>query len=84
MTDDTAAAEAVDAALGGVREMLSADGFAVRWTESTADAIVVTIEATPEACADCLVPEKVMTGILTNALAATPYTLDRVEMPHEH
>lgn len=84
MTNTTENAQAVDAALGGFREMLSADGFAVKWAESAADKIVVTIEATPDACADCLVPEKVMNGILTNALSSTPYTLDRVEMPHDH
>ncbi len=84
MSDTIESREAVDAALGGFREMLAADGFAVSWAPSTDDKVVITIEATPDACADCLVPEKVMTGILTNALEPTPYTLDHVVMPHDH
>ncbi len=84
MSDTIHDGAAVDTALAGFREMLAADGFAVSWAESAADALVITIEATPDACADCLVPEKVMTGILGNALESTPYRLDHVVMPHEH
>ena len=84
MSDTIESGGSVDAALGGFREMLAADGFAVSWAESAADKVVITIEATPDACADCLVPEKVMTGILSNALKPTPYELDHVVMPHDH
>lgn len=79
--DDTAA---VDAALQGFRDMMSADGYLIRWEPSRPDAIVVTIEATDSACADCLVPPPVMQAIMSSALEGTQVTVDRVVLPAGH
>ena len=38
--------------------------------------ILVTISATPEACADCLVPKDLMRGILEQALGVPADTID--------
>lgn len=77
-------AHEVDAALASFTEMMAADGYLLGWEASAADRIVVRIDATPEACADCLVPQPVMHAILAKALDDTAYTLERVELPGGH
>jgi hypothetical protein len=72
---------AVDAALQGFRDMLAADGYRLNWSVSGPERVLIQIEAGPEACADCLVPLPVIEGIMTDALAPTSYTLDRVILP---
>lgn len=72
---------AVDAALKQFTDMMAADGYLLSWTPTDGDRIVVRIDATPEACADCLVPQPVMEAIMASALEPTPYTLDHVELP---
>jgi hypothetical protein len=74
----------VDAALKEFVDMLAHDGYLVRWEPSGEDRVVVTIDAGPEACADCLVPQVVMEGIMSSALEPTGYALDRVVMPEGH
>ena len=44
----------------------------------------MSVEAGPDACADCLVPKQVMEGILTDALQGTEFTVNRLEMPADH
>ncbi|HET6300531.1 hypothetical protein [Microbacterium sp.] len=80
MTDETAVID-VDAALKEFRDMMGADGYLLRWEPSEGDRIVVTIDATDGACADCLVPLPVMEAIMASALEPTPYTLDHVVLP---
>jgi hypothetical protein len=77
-TSDTGA---VDAALRGFRDMLAADGYLLNWSLTEPQRVLIQIEAGPQACADCLVPLPVIEGIMTDALAKTSYTLDRVILP---
>jgi hypothetical protein len=51
-----------------VQAMLAADGYALAAFEE-GEQVVVTIEATPEACEDCLAPPDVMRAILAKSLA---------------
>jgi hypothetical protein len=80
-TEDAAA---IDAALQGFRDMMSADGYVLGWEAAGPDAIVVKVEATEDACADCLVPEPVMQAIMASALESTSVTVDRVILPAAH
>lgn len=55
----------------GLRDMqatLAADGYALGAFEE-GEQVVVTIEATPDACEDCLAPPDVMRAILGKTLA---------------
>jgi hypothetical protein len=54
--------------LKDVQAMLAADGYALAAFEE-GEQVVVTIEATPEACEDCLAPPEVMRAILGKTLA---------------
>ena len=51
-----------------VQAMLAADGYELAAFEE-GEQVVVTIEATPEACDDCLAPPDVMRAILGKTLA---------------
>jgi hypothetical protein len=75
---------AVDTALQQFTEMMATDGYVLSWTPVDEEHIVVRIDATPEACADCLVPAPVMAAIMDKALEATPYSVDHVVLPAEH
>lgn len=55
----------------GLRDMqaaLAADGYALD-ARQEGERVVVTIDATPEACEDCLSPPEVMRAILGKSLA---------------
>jgi len=80
-TEDSAA---IDAALQGFRDMMQADGYVLGWEAAGPDTIVVKVEATEGACADCLVPEPVMQAIMSSALESTSVTVDRVILPASH
>jgi hypothetical protein len=54
---------------------LAADGYHLAVAER-GDRVRVTITATPQACADCLVPEDLMRGILGQALGVPPAAID--------
>jgi len=71
----------LDGALQGFRDMLAADGYELNWSLSGRDKVKIRIVAGQDACADCLVPLPVIEGIMTDALAPTPYTLDSVVLP---
>ena len=74
-------AAGLDEALQRFRDMLAADGYRLRWSVTGPEKVLIQIEAGEDACADCLVPLPVIEGIMTEALSATPYTLDRVVLP---
>ncbi|GAA3763842.1 hypothetical protein GCM10022240_15270 [Microbacterium kribbense] len=74
----------IDAALQGFRDMMGADGYLLQWESAGDDRIVVTIDATEDACADCLVPQPVMEAIMSSALADTSVTVERVVLPASH
>lgn len=71
----------VAAALREFRDMMARDGYELSWSEIEDRRIVVEIAAGPDACSDCLVPKPVMESIMSDALDATPYRLDRVVLP---
>jgi hypothetical protein len=74
-----------DPALGGAlrkfRDVLAADGYTLDWSLTGEDRVTVRILAGEDACADCLVPLPVMEAIMSDALSATPYTLDQIVLP---
>ena len=78
---DTSGTAALDSALQEFRDMLAADGYELNWSVTGADRVQIQIVAGADACADCLVPLPVIEGIMSDALAPTPYTLDRVLLP---
>ena len=72
---------ALDSARQRFRDVLAADGYTLEWSVDERDRVVVRILAGEDACADCLVPLPVMESIMSDALSATPYTLDRIVLP---
>ena len=54
---------------------LAADGYQLEVAEA-GDRVRVTITASPQACADCLVPKDLMRGILGQAFGVPPDTID--------
>jgi hypothetical protein len=71
----------IDGALRSLRDVLTADGYDLEWSLADGDRIVIRVVAGAEACAECLVPVRVMEAIMADALRETPYTLDHVELP---
>ena len=66
----------IDAERAGVlASTLAADGYLMDIAEA-GGRVRVTITATPQACADCLVPKDMMRGILSQALGLPPDTID--------
>ena len=61
--------------LKDMRAMLEADGYALDAQED-GERVVVRIEATPEACEDCLAPPDVMRAILGKTLAVPAEAID--------
>ena len=70
---DTERAEAIAATL-------AADGYHLQIAE-TGDRVHVTITAGPEACADCLVPENLMRGVLGQTLGVPEDAIDLTYPP---
>jgi hypothetical protein len=58
-----------------VQAMLAADGYALAAFEE-GEQVVITIEATPDACEDCLAPPDVMRAILGKTLAIPADAID--------
>jgi hypothetical protein len=58
-----------------LRTSLAADGYQMEIAEA-AGRVSVMIRATPEACADCLVPKDLMRGILGSALGVAQDHID--------
>ncbi|MFC7401863.1 hypothetical protein [Citricoccus sp. GCM10030269] len=77
-------AAVVDAALADFTGMMAQDGYQASWKPESADQIAVSIEAGPEACADCLSPTPIMEAILQKALSETPYSVGKVSLPSGH
>jgi hypothetical protein len=61
--------------LKDVRDMLAADGYELA-AEEEGERVVVRIQATPEACEDCLAPPDVMRAILGKSLAVPTEAID--------
>jgi hypothetical protein len=60
---------------GEIAATLAADGYLMEIAEA-GDRVRVTITATPQACADCLVPRDMMRGILGQALGVPQDAID--------
>ena len=60
---------------GVIAATLAADGYDLQIAEA-GDRVRVTITAGPGACADCLVPENLMRGILGQALGVPEDAID--------
>jgi Fe-S cluster biogenesis protein NfuA len=72
---------AVEHALEALRPALAADGFDLRIGSMSDDGTVrVVLEAKPDACLDCLVPEEMMITILEDAIRDQDPTLTHVEL----
>jgi hypothetical protein len=61
--------------LESVKTTLAADGYEIEAHEE-GERLLVTIEATVEACADCLAPPDVMRALLGKTLAVPTETID--------
>ncbi len=62
--------ERIDRALDEVRVGLAADGFELRVQQVTEDGWVdLVLEATPEACVECLVGDEVLQAMLQQCIA---------------
>lgn len=68
-------------ALQQLRDVLTGDGYDLDWTLNAHNQVAVKVIAGPDACADCLVPQPIMAAILSDALSATPYKLESIELP---
>ena len=66
---------------GEIAATLAADGYHLAVAEA-GDRVRVTITAGPDACADCLVPENLMRGILGQALGVPQDTIDLTYPAH--
>jgi hypothetical protein len=68
-----------------LRSTLAADGYLVD-IAGDGTRVRVTISATPEACADCLVPKDLMRSILGDTLDVPPDAIDLIyptDPPHD-
>ena len=61
--------------LDAMRESLAADGYELD-ARQEGERLLVTIDATPEACEDCLAPSDVMRSILARTLAVPAEAID--------
>jgi hypothetical protein len=61
--------------IAALRSSLDADGYRLEVTEADGR-VDVRISATPEACEDCLVPEPLMRGIMSQTLGVPEDVID--------
>jgi Fe-S cluster biogenesis protein NfuA len=74
----------VETALEVLRPSLALDGFDLRVGSLTDDGnVTVVLEAKPEACVDCMVPDELMVQILENAIRERVADLERVTLVKE-
>ena len=64
----------LDDALVKMRAMLGADGFELL-SEAIEDRVSLTVVATPDACAECLVPRELFVSIAADALSKAGITI---------
>jgi hypothetical protein len=74
---------AVESALATLRPSLTADGFDLRVGTLTDETVQVILEAKPDACLDCLVPDELMVQMLDDAIRRNDDTLGTVELVRE-
>lgn len=70
---------AVETALENVRPALAADGFDLRLENiAPGGAVEIVLEAKPDACLDCLVPDEMLVQIIETAIRDQDSSLDHV------
>jgi hypothetical protein len=75
---------AVEDALVSLRPGLAADGFNLKIGSLDAGgAVQIILEARPDACLDCLVPDQMMVLMLADAIRQRDPSLNRVELLKE-
>jgi hypothetical protein len=71
----------VEEALDVLRPGLAADGFALKLGDvDPAGRVKIILEAGPEACLDCLVPDDIMARILEDAIREKGASVGHVEI----
>ncbi len=71
--------EPIERALESLRPAMGADGFELRLGSIDPDGSVrIVLEAGPNACMDCLVPDDVLVGILERTIRAEAPAVGRV------
>jgi hypothetical protein len=70
----------LDATLDQLRPSLEADGFSLHVTAREGNTVRVVLEATPDACADCLVPEDVIRRIVADAVSRYDPSISGVDL----
>ena len=71
----------VEEALDMLRPGLAEDGFSLKLgTVDPGGSVKVILEAGPDSCLDCLVPEEMMVRILEDAIREKDASLDHVEI----
>jgi len=71
--------ETVEEALRALRLGMEADGYLLQVQELNGDQLTIRIEATANACKECLVPKEVMRGIIQTSLPA-PLGINNVSL----
>jgi Fe-S cluster biogenesis protein NfuA len=72
---------AVEKALDNVRPALEADGFDLRLQQIVGDGDVeIVLEAKPDACHDCLVPDEMLVQIIETAIRDEDPSIQRVTL----
>lgn len=72
-------ANAVETALEKLRPGLAADGFDLRLSSIAIDGSVeIVLEARPDACLECLVPDEMLVQIIETAICEQDGSLDKV------
>jgi hypothetical protein len=66
--------------LSSIAAALAADGYLLTVDGPSEGRITASIEATPEACAECLVPKRVMGGLLAQAIGDVSLGEDAIDL----
>lgn len=76
--------ESLDRVLDQFRPGFDADGFDVAVeSASAAGVVVVRVHHRPDACEECLIPDDLLTQMLTSAMREAVPDVTRVEIRHE-
>jgi hypothetical protein len=66
--------------LSSIAAALAADGYVLTVDGPSEGRLTARIEATPEACAECLVPKQVMGGLLAQAIGDASIGEDAIDL----
>jgi hypothetical protein len=72
--------EEITARLQPITAALAADGYELSVTGPEAGRLTAQVRATPEACADCLVPKQVMGALLAQAIGTGGPTAEEIDL----